>query len=571
MTDLIAAAPATAKGKPLPSIFGILTALIVIAVLFLIIYPISLMLLKVFFPNGSFDLGAFAEVLSAPWLGPTLFNTGLVVLAGGTCAMLTASIFAWLNERTDARLGLLGDLLPIIPLLVPAVAMAIGWIFLATPGAGFINGFLAATFGAIGIPVQVNITSWPGLIFIYTVYFVPYVYIMVAAAFRNVDPALEEASRLSGASTWMTLMQVSLPAISPALVGAALLTVIVGFSVYSIPVVIANRAGIDILSVRILRSLTFEYPPRTAQAIVLTLFMLAAVVSVWLIQKRVTASGNFATIGGKSARHVIVQLGPWKWVARAAMILFILATSVLPLGALLIVALQPYWLPVINPAVFTLDNFYNALIERPLTRMGFLHSLSLGVIGGLIGILLGAVIALYVRNTKGMGGRIVDGVTKLPAALSHIVIGVGILLAFSGPPFNLSGTLVLLLITYIVIHMPEASIAANAAVAQVGKELLEASSTSGASEGRTFREVLMPLTLPGMVSGWALLFVLMAGELTASALLAGARNPVIGFVILDIWEQGTFGTLAALAFSFTIITSSIVIIVTWLSRRRTHR
>src|SRR5690606_5238667 len=190
-------------------------------------------------------------------------------------------------------------------------------------------------------------------------------------------------SRLSGASTWMTLMQVSLPAISPALVGAALLTVIVGFSVYSIPVVIANRAGIDILSVRILRSLTFEYPPRTAQAIVLTLFMLAAGVSVWLIQKRVTASGNFATIGGKRARHVIVQLGPWKWVARTAMILFILATSVLPLGALLIVALQPYWLPVINPAVFTLDNFYNALIERPLTRMGFLHSLSLGVIGGL--------------------------------------------------------------------------------------------------------------------------------------------------------------------------------------------
>jgi iron(III) transport system permease protein len=148
---------------------------------------------------------------------------------------------------------------------------------------------------------------------------------------------------------------------------------------------------------------------------------------------------------------------------------------------------------------------------------------------------------------------------------------VGVLLAFSGPPFNLSGTLVLLLMTYIVIHMPEASIAANAAVAQVGKELLEASSTSGATEGRTFREILMPLTLPGMVSGWALLFVLMAGELTASALLAGARNPVIGFVILDIWEQGTFGTLAALAFSFTIITSSIVIIVTWLSRRRTHR
>ncbi|MGN6488782.1 MAG: ABC transporter permease [Devosia sp.] len=571
MAELSLPAAAAATGRRKFPIFGLLTSINVLRVVGLIVYPAGLMLTRVFIPNGVFDLSAFAQVLSAPWLWPTLMNTVLVVLAGGFCAILTASIFAWLNERTDARLGLLGDILPIIPLLVPAVAMAIGWIFLATPGAGFINGFLSATLGKLGVPLQVNITSWPGLIFIYTIYFVPYVYIMVAAAFRNVDPALEEASRLSGASTWMTLTQVSLPAIAPALLGAALLTVIVGFSVYSIPVVIANRANIDILSVRILRSLTFEYPPRTAQAIVLTLFMLAAIVSVWLIQKRVTSRGNFATIGGKSARHVIVQLGPWKWLARAVMILFLLATSVLPLLALLIVAVQPFWMPAINPALFTLDNFYSALIERPLTRVGFLNSIGLGIVGGFIGILLGAVIALYVRNATGTGGRIVDAVTKLPAALSHIVIAVGILLAFSGPPLNLSGTLIILMMTYIVIHMPEASIAANAAVAQVGKELLEASSTSGASEGRTFREVLIPLTLPGMVSGWALLFVLMAGELTASALLAGSRNPVIGFVILDIWEQGTFGTLAALAFTFTIITSSIVLVVTALSRRRTPR
>jgi len=187
MADMTLQAAAPTIGKRKFPVFGALTAIIVIGVVALIVYPTSLMLVRVFFPKGSFDLSAFAEVLSAPWLGPTLLNTVAVVLAAGFCAILTASIFAWLNERTDARLGLLGDILPIIPLLVPAVAMAIGWIFLATPGAGFINGALAATLGRVGIPLQVNITSWPGLIFIYTIYFVPYVYIMVAAAFRNVD------------------------------------------------------------------------------------------------------------------------------------------------------------------------------------------------------------------------------------------------------------------------------------------------------------------------------------------------------------------------------------------------
>lgn len=555
---------------PRISIFDGFSMAVAAGIVFLILYPAAIMLYRVFFPQGWLDLSAFGTVLAAPWLGTTLLNTVIVVISAGTLAVITASIFAWLNERTDARLGAIGDILPIIPLLVPAVAMAIGWIFLATPGAGFINGFLAATLGRIGIPLQVSVTSWAGVIFVYTLYFIPYVYLIVSSAFRNVDPALEEASRLSGASTWTTLRKISLPAIKPAIFGAALLVAIVGFSVYSIPVVIANRAGIDILSVRILRSLTFEYPPRTDQAVVLTLFMLVAVAAIWLVQRRVSRAGRFATIGGKSARHIVVELGPWKWVARALMIAYVSCTSVLPLLALLVVSLQPFWQANINPSTFTLGNYYNVLIERPITRVGFQHSLGLGLVGGFVAIFLGALMAIYAKSAPGVVGRTVDGVTKLPAALSHIVIGVGFLLAFSGPPFNLSGTLFLLFLCYIVLHMPEASIAANAAVSQVGDDLLEASSVAGASQGRTFRKVLLPLVLPGLVSGWALLFVLMAGELTASALLAGTRNPVVGFVILDIWEQGTFGALAALAFSFTLITSTIVLIATRLSRRGFH-
>jgi iron(III) transport system permease protein len=448
--------------------------------------------------------------------------------------------------------------------------MAIGWVFLASPGAGFINGALRAVFAPLGLNIQINVLSWPGVIFVYALYFVPYVYLIVAAAFRNIDPALEEASRLSGASMWMTLRRVSLPAIKPALIGASLLIVIVGLSLYSVPVVIANRAGIDILSVRILRSLNFEFPPRTDQAIVLSLFMLAAIAVVWMIQRRVTGSGNFATIGGKSARHVIVELGPWKWVARTFMFAYILFTSILPLAALLIVALQPFWRPVIDPSTFTLDNFYDALIGRPVTRAGLMHSLTLGIIVGIVGMLLATLMALYVKNAPRAIGRVVDGTMKFPAALSHIVIAVGFLLAFSGPPFYMSGTLVLLFIVYIILHLPEASIAATAAVSQVGKDLLEASETSGASQSRTFRKILLPLIVPGFVSGWALLFVLTAGELTASSLLAGIRNPVVGFVLLDIWEQGTFGTLAALAFTFTLITSTVVFVATLISRRGFH-
>lgn len=551
------------------SIFGIFTFLAVGVILFLIIYPTGIMLMRVFFPQGSLDLSAFTQVLRQQWFWNTLGNTLIVVVLAGGAAVITATTFAWLNERTDARLGLAGDILPIIPLLIPAVAMAIGWIFLATPGGGFINGFLRTTAGRMGWDLQVNITSWGGVIFVYTLYFIPYVYLLVAAAFRNIDPALEEASRLSGASTWMTIRKVSFPAIKPALYGSGLLVAIVGSTVYSIPVVIANRANIDILSVRILRSLTFEFPPRIGQAVALTTFLLVAIFIVWVVQQKIARSGRFATVGGKSAKHTIVSLGSWKWVARFLMVAYLLCTSVLPLAALLIVALQPFWSVNINPALFTLDNFYN-LFQRPTARLGFQHSLGLGFVGGLIGITLGALLALYVRRAPAFIGRTVDGVTKFPAAISHIVIGVGFLLAFSGPPFNMASTLILLLLCYLVLYMPEASVAANAAVSQVGNDLMESSSVCGASEGRTFLKIVMPLVSPGLVAGWALLFVLMAGELTASALLAGTRNPVIGFVLLDIWEQGTFGALAALAFTFTMVTSTIVLVVLKLTNRGFH-
>jgi iron(III) transport system permease protein len=96
---------------------------------------------------------------------------------------------------------------------------------------------------------------------------------------------------------------------------------------------------------------------------------------------------------------------------------------------------------------------------------------------------------------------------------------------------------------------------------------MEASAVCGASEGRTFLKVVLPLMLPGLIAGWALVFVLMSGEVTASSLLAGIGRPVVGFVILDVWEAGTFGNLAALAGTFAVLNIFVVLIALRLGRR----
>jgi iron(III) transport system permease protein len=144
---------------------------------------------------------------------------------------------------------------------------------------------------------------------------------------------------------------------------------------------------------------------------------------------------------------------------------------------------------------------------------------------------------------------------------------VGFVLAFSSGYLNLSGTWLLLLLAYLVIFMPQAMRSAAVAVEQVGRELIEASQIFKASPARSFRRVMLPLMMPGLAAGWVILFVQMSGELTASALLAKTSNPVVGQVLLDLWQNGSFPEIAALALTMTVINATVVAIAFRLVRR----
>ena len=111
---------------------------------------------------------------------------------------------------------------------------------------------------------------------------------------------------------------------------------------------------------------------------------------------------------------------------------------------------------------------------------------------------------------------------KLPSVFPHLVLAVGFILVFTGPPFSLGGTTLILLMVYVTIYMPQGSVAADAAVSQIGSELPEASSVFGAGDGRTFRKIYLPLMFPGLIAGWAFLFARMVGDLTATALVGRA-------------------------------------------------
>lgn len=294
------------------------------------------------------------------------------------------------------------------------------------------------------------------------------------------------------------------------------------------------------------------------------------VATAWALQRRVTRGSRHATISGKSNRAAIVRLGPLRWPARLLMIAYLLAATVLPFSALVVLALQPFWQSVINPANFTLAHFEMFFIDPGGARLreALLNSIRLGIIGATLCMAVAAVLVTYSGQRRGWQRNLIGSVTKIPGAISHLVVGVALLIAFNGAPFYLGGTLIILLLGYLVVFMPQASIAAEAAREQVGNDLLESSSMHGASPFRTFRKILLPLMRPGLQAGWALVFVVIVGDLTVSAILSGPRNLVVGTMFLNIWESGTFANLATLGTVVCLTTTSVVGLVLTLRNTR---
>lgn len=449
---------------------ALVVAVILVA---LVAVPLGQVLLRMFWVDGAFTMEPIRRTLAVPDLLSLVWNTVVVVLASSVLAVVIGFLIAWANERTDARMGLLNDILPYLPFLLPPIAGAVGWTMLLSPRAGLLNSWIREALALIGVNLEVgpfNINSWYGLILVYTFYAVPYVYMNVAGAMKSFDSSLEEASRISGASYFKTLRRVTLPALAPSLGAGFLLCTWFGFGMFSIAAIIGRPAEIDVLAVRIVQLLTFTYPAEEDIAIGLSAIVVLFVGLSYLVQYRILRSARFGSIGGKSATHSITRLGKWRPVVRGAVLAYLFISTILPMVGLFLVALHGYWTPHMKLESFSLEAFRTALFEDPQTRAAFINSLQLGLVGGLIGISAAAIVSLYVAQRRSRLSQALDAGIKLPASVSNMVIAVGILLLLGSAPFNLGGTWLILLIGYLALYLPQASIASDAAVAVVGKE-----------------------------------------------------------------------------------------------------
>lgn len=546
--------------------FDIKWVIIGAIVLFLLVFqvfPLLYLIFRAFFSDGGFSLDAFKRVYSYPlnWsaLRNTLVTAGLSMVFG----IIIAFPLAWLVGRTNLYGKKFFRTLFVMTYMVPPYVGAMAWLRLLNPNVGDLNIFLQNLFGLDKAPF--NIYSVGGLVWVLTTFYYPYAFITISRAMEKMDPSLEEASRISGASPLRTLLNITMPMMAPSIVAAALLVFVSAASCYGIPSIVGAPGQIHTVTTRIIDFVYIGSQEGLTDATTLAVFLMLIANVVLYVSTFVVGRKQYITVSGKSTRPNIVDLGRWRIPITILVCLFAFIIVILPF---LTVAATSITVNLGNP--LSLNNITFKYWERIFTRKAILssakNSLLSGAISATVGILISCVMAYLLVRTNIKGKRIPDFLITIGSGTPSVVIALALIMTMSGRfVINIYNTLSIMIIAYMIKYLLMGMRTVVSAMSQIHPSLEEASQISGASWLRVFKDVTIPLIGPSVVAGWFLIFMPSFYELTMSTLLYSTDTKTLGYELFTYQTYHSQQTAAALATAILIL----VIFVNWLLNRLT--
>jgi len=549
--------------------------LLLLAILtFLVVYPLLTLLLGALtdtnpvvegFSLAHLSITNFLTVLSNPNVGEALFNT-LVACGGGTLIAVAIGLtFSWIVVRTNTPFKRFIAAASILPLFAPPLVAGVAWTILGSPKTGLIN----TLFKWMHLDLHVDFYSLTGLVFVFGIYYAPYVYMFTASALRNMDPSLEEAAEISGASAFATLFSVTFPLIMPAIISGMLLSFIVMLGIYGIPAVLGAPTNINVLTTYIFK-LTNWSPPLYNTAAAVAIILMVVTGALVFLQQRVLSGRSYVTVAGKAYRPRNLDLGPWRWLTFGFGIVYLIVVAVLPTLALIVAAFRKFMFIRDAASLFDMKQYslmhFHSIFDNPLTLNSIYNAVEVGVITALAGGALAFAIGYTIHRTHVPGRRSIDLLSTLPVAIPGLVIGVAYLWAWIGIPGGLYGTLWILALAFIARFMPDTVKALSTSFLQIHRELEEAAWVCGTGMLRTIRTIVLPLASPGVIAAMTLLFVLAIRELGSSLFLYTSNTMVMSVLLLDYYEGGNLGKTAAFSLVQTVLLGVLIGGANWLSR-----
>jgi iron(III) transport system permease protein len=536
--------------------------LIVFAVILCVLigYPlIWLVYLSVHDENGAWTLANFEQLFSDPILVDPLITTVIIAVSSSVICCSVAAPMGWLVARTDLPLRRTIRALVTASFVTPPFLGAIAWELLAAPNSGLLNKAYRAVTGAEMGDHLFNIYSLSGLIFVISCYTFPYVFVLIANALDRIPADLEDASSVLGGRTWVTARRVTIPLALPALLAGALIAFLQAMTLFGSPAILALPAGFHTMTTKIWS--LFQYPPKQELAAAASLPLLVLTIVLLRAQHAVLGRKGYSVVGGKGADPRLIKLG-WFVVPAGLFVIFILMLPVfLPYFALLNAAFSPIATTLVTPFNATLHNFNFTFFELSSTQLALKNTFILGALAASVGTVLAVVIGYITARKAIVGHRALGFLATAPIAIPGIVLGVGLFLAYTRPPFVLYGTLWILLLAYITIELPAAYQQLQSAYRAVHPDLEDASRILGATRLQALRHVTAPLLRTSVIATWCFIFVSVVRELSAAVILFTSETKVVSVLIFDLKESGDLGAIAVLGLTMLIMTFAVVLLM----------
>jgi iron(III) transport system permease protein len=533
----------------------------------------GLLLLFVALPVARSLLGAFVDEAGA-WSIAAMVERlahervwGLSCLAGGVrcgvawntlfLALLTAAgttvmgtLIALYAERGSARLRKPMNVLALLPIITPPFVVGLGLILLFGR-AGLVNQFLEWAFG---IPPTRWFYGLFGVWLAQMFAFTPIAFMIMRGVVQGISPSLEEAAQTLRASRTRTFMTVTLPLLKPGLANAFLVGFIESIADFGNPIIVGGQYSV--LSTDIFFAIVgaqYDQGRAASLALVLTGFALA----VFFIQQRVLGRANYTTVSGKGDAGVAMALpdgvrrlclstaGPW--------LLFTVVVYVFAFIGGFVQTWGRDYTPTLAHfrTAFDLQWGVHGLVWAGTAWNSLFTTVKLAAIAAPLCAGLGLLISWLLARTQFAGQRAFEFSALLAFAIPGTVLGVSYILAFNVPPFELTGTGLIIVLCFIFRNLPVGVRAGTASFKQLDKSLDEASTMLRAGTATTLRRVVLPLLKPALVAALVYSFVRSMTTVSAVIFLVTAENELATTYIIGRVGNGDYGV--ALAYCTVLI------------------
>jgi len=495
--------------------------------------------------GGRISLDSFRAVYAGAGTGRLVSDSLRFAAGASLIAFAVGTLLAWLNERTNAPFKRLFFALSIVPLIIPGVLFVVAWILLGSPKIGLVNVALQALFRTSF--VFVDVYSLPGMAFVDGLHYAPMAFLMMTAAFRAMDPALEEAALMSGASVASVAWRITLRMASPVAFATLLILFVRALESFEAPALLGLPAGIQVFTSAIYAAV-HRYPANIGLASAYAVVLLAVTSAGLWLQSRLTGRGDrHATLAGRGYRTRLIDLGGWRWPAAALVVVYFLLIVGLPFLVLLWSSFQKFYAVPSLAALRTLTlDPYRFVIAFPSIARATLNSIVLAVATATAIMLVTSVVSWVVVRTRVRGRGLLEALASVPVAFPGLVLGLAVMVFYLHVDIGIYGTLWILFIAYVTRFLPYGIRYNSASMLAIHRELEESAAMSGASWWTTFRLIVLPLLRPGLVAGWIYIAIVSVRELSTSILLYGPDSEVLSIVIWELWENGQYVELSAL-------------------------